>query len=73
MGEDFFGAATAHHHGEAGLEVVLGDGVLIFLGEVDRDAERHAAGDNGDLVQGVRVFAQGGDKGVSGFVVGRDL
>ena len=70
--EDLFGAATAHEGGEAGFEIVLGDGVLVFLGEVDGDAEGHAAGDDGDLVERVRVLAQGGDEGVTGLVVGGD-
>src|SRR5579875_2041892 len=73
LAEDFFGAATAHHHGEAGLEVVLGDGVLVLLGEVDRDAERHAARDDRDLVQRVRMLAEGRYEGVAGLVVGGDL
>ena len=70
--EDLFGAASAHEGGEAGFEIVLGDGVLVFLGEVDRDAESHAAGDDGDLVERVRVLAQRGDEGVTGLVIGGD-
>ncbi len=70
--EDLFGATTAHEGGEAGFEIVLGDGVLVFLGEVDGNAESHAAGDDGDLVERVGVLAQGGDEGVTGLVVGGD-
>ena len=70
--EDLFGAASAHEGGHAGFEIVLGDGVLIFLGEVDGDAERHAAGDDGDLVERVGVLAQSGDEGVTSLVVGGD-
>ena len=68
--EDLFGAAAAHEGGEPGFEILLGDGVLVFLGQVDRDAERHAAGDDGDLVERVGVLAQGGDEGVTGLVIG---
>ena len=71
--EDLFGAATAHEGGETGFEVLLGDGVLVFLGEVDRDAESHAAGDDGDLVERVGVLAERGDEGVAGLVIGGDL
>ena len=71
--EDFFGAATAHESGETGFEVVLGDGVLVFLGEVDGNTEGHTAGDDGDLMKRIRVLAEGGDEGVTGLVVGGDL
>ena len=71
--EDLFGAASAHEGGEARFEILLGDGVLVFLGEVDGDAERHTAGDDGDLVKRVRVLAQRGDEGVAGLVIGGDL
>jgi hypothetical protein len=71
--EYLFGAASAHKGGEARFEIFLGDGVLVFLGEVDRYAERHATGDDGDLVERVRVLTQRGDEGVTGLVIGGDL
>ena len=67
--EDLLGAAAAHEGGEASFEIVLGDRVLVFLREVDGDTEGHAAGDDGDLVEGVGVLAQRGDEGVAGLVV----
>jgi hypothetical protein len=70
--EDLLSAATAHEGGHAGFEIVLGDGVLVFLGEVDGDAEGHAARDDGDLVERVGVLTKGGDEGVTGLVIGSD-
>ncbi len=51
----------------------LGDGVLVFLGEVDGYTEGHAAGDDGDLVERVGVITQRGDEGVTGLVIGGNL
>jgi hypothetical protein len=68
--EDLFGAASAHEDGELGVEIVLGDGVLVLFGQVHGDAEGHAARDDGDLVEWVGVLALGGDENVAGLVVG---
>ena len=68
--KDLLGAAAAHEDGELGFEVILGDGVLVFLGQVHGDTKSHAAGNDGDLVEGVGVIAHGGDEDVAGFVVG---
>ena len=55
--EDLLSHAAAVGHGEAGFEVFAGV-VVAIVGQVDGDAQRHAARNDGDLVDGVGVVAQ---------------
>jgi hypothetical protein len=70
--EDLFGDASAVSCGQAGFEVLAGV-VVAIAGQVDGDAESHAARNDGDLVDGVGVVAQDGDESVTGLVIRGDL
>ena len=67
----FFRHPTAEHDGEALENIVFREGVPVIDGQLLGDAQRHAARDDGDLVDRVRPGRQPGDQRVAGFVVGR--
>src|SRR5471030_1685217 len=54
-----FGNAPGHEDGQLRLQVILVVGMLVVDGQLHGHAERHAARDNGDLVQRVGVGRRG--------------
>ena len=71
--EDLLRQPSAHHDGDHGLQILLVVVVLVSLRQLHGDAQRHATGDYGDLMQriGVRQFRR--DQRVSRFVISRDF
>src|SRR5262245_35934929 len=63
--------APAEHDGEAREHPVLGDAVAVVDRHLLRQAERHAARDDGDLVHGIGAGQELGDQRVTRLVVGR--
>ena len=53
--DDLLGDAAAERDGDAALRLLLGEVVAVVLRQVPGDAERRAARDDGDLVDGVVV------------------
>src|SRR5262245_57242397 len=60
----------AEHDGEAGEHPVLGDAMAVVDRHLLRQAERHAARDDRDLVHGVGTREQLGDQRMARLVVG---
>jgi len=68
--ENLLRSAATHQHAELCLEEFLRVGVLVVDGQLHRDAQGHAARDDGDLVDGIGARGHGGDHGVAGLMVG---
>src|SRR5579864_7501688 len=70
---DFLGDAAAHEHGEAVGQPVARVVEFVLLGQLQRHAERHPAGNDRDLVDRIRVRQHRRDERVARLVDGRDL
>src|SRR2546426_2446837 len=71
--DDLLRDASAHDARDLVHQPVARDEVLVLLGQAQRPAERHAAGDDRDLVHRVGVRQPLHDQRVPGLVVGDDL
>src|SRR5207245_2821832 len=52
---ELFSDSSAHHDGQAGLEVIFRVRVPVALGQVRHHSQRHAVRHDGDLMQRVAV------------------
>src|SRR6266436_6029978 len=67
--ENLFGAATAHQHGQHALQELFRVGVLVRLGKLHRQAQRHAARNNRHLVNWIGAWCHRRHQRVSRFVI----
>ena len=71
--EQFFGRAPAHQYGEHRFEVFLRVGMFVVRRQLHRQAQSHAAGNNGYLVNRIRARRLRRHQRMSRFVVRRVL